>query len=777
MKSYLRFLSRNKLYTAIEIVGLSVALAFVIPLIGYYTHIDQVSKGHENYENIYSLCFAHIQASSPRIGNLLKEQIPEIERVTSPITGTHELLDNTERRIDRIDREFFYFFPCKFIEGDCSFLDIDGAVAVSSEYAAELAKDGKVLGRVIKGQRKEYTVKAVFDDYGKGIFKECDVLAGNHEYITRTDMEYPLGVYGSMTFMSIRKDAQIEDVTKKIQKAVAQFWGGIDKKYRDKKKYRLIRYDNITTDSAYFTKRNEKEGKLTLSSLCILLYVISLVNYINLSLALASKRAKEMAMRKLCGADNISIIMKYCAESLIFTSICFAFGLILTKVTGPALDFTLQATGIGESGIQMHGDIRTILLLICTVCITSLISGLAPAMLASRFTALDVTKGIYRFHSKKILSKIFICFESLITVILIAVAISTEAEYRKKLDIDYNCNIEDVYILNPGVKPDKSIDKIKEALEQRPEVLKTGRIRGGYPGRTPLMEYRVPGEHSPSFLYSIIECDESTFDLLEFEILEDYGRAQKAGIWITDKAEDFFADYPGSFESIVNERGISLNDAAGKVKDYPSVSVNTKDYISANMISVSTDRCKRNGNLIIKTISDHNEARKAIAQVYEDVLGEKVTDIMRFGRVSNYIEDIHKEDLNPFFIYVKLFRYVMILAIFMTMMGLFGMSVYFMTERKQETAIRKAFGGTIYSETIRNTAMYMKLTSISCIMAIPVIYTFTHIAKRSIIRDVENTWWIYIVSISLSFIISLVSVLWQTLRAARTNPAEALKKE
>ena len=778
MKSYLRFLSRNKLYTAIEVVGLSIAIAFVIPLIGYYTTIDQVSKGHDNYENIYSLCYAHLQASSPKIGSILKEQIPEIERITSPITGTTETLDEVARRIDRIDKDFFYFFPCKFIEGDIGFLDTDGGIAVSTEYAEELAKDGPVLGRIIKGQRRDYTVEAVFDDYGKGIFKKCDVLADNDEYVTGPDMEYPLGVYGSMTVMSIRKDAQIENITQKIRKVSAQYWGGIDKKYRDKKKYRLIRYDNMTTDSAYFIKRNEEDGKLTLSVICILLYVISLINYINLNLALASKRASEMATRKLCGADNISIIIKYCTESLIFTSACFAFGLVLTRLTVPALDYTLQATGLGEAGIQLSWDFRTILLLTCTVFITALICGLTPAILVSRFTALDVTKGDYRFHSKKILSKVFICFEILLTVVFTAVTLNIESEYRKKLDCNFNCNIKDVYVFKPADIFDKSIDKLRQVLEQRQEVLKVGTINSGYPGFLPLELYHLPGDdHNVSFMYTLMYCDESAFDLFEFKKLEDYGRTDKTGIWITPDAEDFFAEYPGSFEHIIEERGLTQYDIVGKVDDYPSVSVNTKDYITANMISVRPNMNHVGRSLVIKTISDHKKARKVIAQAYEEVYGEKVTDLMKFGRRSEYIEDRHKETLNPLYIFVKLFRCVMLIAIFITMIGLFAISQYFIMERKQETAVRKVFGGTIHSETVRNTATYMKLAIISCIIAIPIIHTIFRIMKRSIISDVESTLWIYIVCILLSLIISIISVLWQTLRAARTNPAEALKKE
>ena len=133
MKSYLRFLSRNKLYTAIEVVGLSIAIAFALPMLCYNNSVRQISKGHENYENIYSVCFDQLQGTSPEFGAFLKERIPEIAKVTNPVLQKQEILDDDNRKTDFIDKDFFYFFPCTFIEGDENFLDIPGAVAVSAD--------------------------------------------------------------------------------------------------------------------------------------------------------------------------------------------------------------------------------------------------------------------------------------------------------------------------------------------------------------------------------------------------------------------------------------------------------------------------------------------------------------------------------------------------------------------------------------------------------------------------------------------------------------------
>ena len=409
MKSYLRFLSRNKLYTAIEVVGLSIAIAFVIPMLCYNNSVRQISKGHENYENIYSVCFDQLQGTSPEFGAFLKERIPEIAKVTNPVLQKREILDDDNRKTDFIDKDFFYFFPCNFIEGDENFLDIPGAVAVSADYAKVLATDGPVLGRQINGIRGVHTVAAIFEDYGSGILHKADMLANNDDiWKGQLKSEYPLAEQ-AMTLFSVRDDAEMGSVLDKLRKSAAEYWGAYGDSYRDESRYRLVRYDEITTDrSNVFGVSHPAALRWLLGVICLLMFIIPLINYINLSVALTTKRAKEMAMRRLSGADKSGIIMKYCTESLVFTTICFLFGLLLTKVSVPALNSFIEATNGAGTNLTVSWTISDMILFVILILVTSLICGIVPAMIVSRFTPLDVTKGDLRYYSKKRLSKVFI---------------------------------------------------------------------------------------------------------------------------------------------------------------------------------------------------------------------------------------------------------------------------------------------------------------------------------------------------------------------------------
>ena len=129
MKSYFRFLYRNKLYTAIEVVGLSVALAFIIPMVNVVIDKYEKSQAHERYEDIYAVSYLGNLYTEVNFGDFLKERIPEIERTTSAMLGPRSI----------IDKEFFYFFPFEFIEGDESFLESRKNIAISDKYASIIA--------------------------------------------------------------------------------------------------------------------------------------------------------------------------------------------------------------------------------------------------------------------------------------------------------------------------------------------------------------------------------------------------------------------------------------------------------------------------------------------------------------------------------------------------------------------------------------------------------------------------------------------------------------
>ena len=151
MKSYLRFLGRNKLYTAIEVVGFSLALAFIIPLVNVLADKYERTHAHERWDDIYVVAYMGNMWTDVNFCDYLMEQMPEVEMAASAIINDRMA----------VGKDFFEFFPFEFIEGDESFLDLRNNIAVSDKFAAMIA-DGSAIGKSVMIEGNEYTVAAVF---------------------------------------------------------------------------------------------------------------------------------------------------------------------------------------------------------------------------------------------------------------------------------------------------------------------------------------------------------------------------------------------------------------------------------------------------------------------------------------------------------------------------------------------------------------------------------------------------------------------------------------
>ncbi len=197
----------------------------------------------------------------------------------------------------------------------------------------------------------------------------------------------------------------------------------------------------------------------------LLLLLSAILNYVNLSVALTGKRAKEMAVRQLSGASRVGIVWKYVAESIAFTAVCFAAGLLLAEAFCPAMNALLNNPDIPIKVVWSPGYVLAYIVIILLV---GALCGIFPATMAGRYKPVDVMKGGYRRKSKMVFSKVFIVLQNALAVILIALAITMEAQMRKTQARPMNCNIENIFFLKDFSGEDDT--PLKDALEALPCV-------------------------------------------------------------------------------------------------------------------------------------------------------------------------------------------------------------------------------------------------------------------------------------------------------------------
>ena len=778
MKSYLKFLSRNKLYTTIEAAGLSVSLAFVI-IIGSYV-VQQFEVKYENplWRDIYT--FAMVEDGHPdQLGltytftDAIQEAAPEVE-----VAGRLSLVDYLlfpeegmlKAKIVTADRHFFELFPnLKFVEGGPDVLSDAGNMIISEEFSH---KSGLKVGDKWKLGKDAFTVAAIMRDWKSTLFDYADVVLSIDGPVKA--FSDPNDQFGSVcTFVKLRPGADrsaLEDKAVAVCKRLydtygASFLQGV----------RIYRLDELifgdVQSGTYVSGNIAHSDKRTLDLLLVavlLLLVSAVFNYINLNMALSAKRAREMATRRLIGASQASVFGRRILESVLFTLVCFAVSLLLAIWWTPVVNRLLNDPDIA---IRIQFTPKYIAIFIGLVLVVGFLAGLLPALFSSRWKPIDVVRGNFRAQSKMTFSKVFIVLQNALSVLLLALAIVMEAQYRKSLNRPVHADIDNKYFLQSA---SFGLESLRSSLESLPFVRSTG-LAVHVPG------LQAGGQYSQTvdgkdILYRVYHMDKAAFDMLGFEVLADYNAPVNNTVWFGESAfaASGFTDASHDI-GVLSQRMGNCENMGGVIADFP-VSLNNMGAKENMIVLVENiqEKFPYAYGILMEIGGDHEEARKQIRESYETW---KKDNMVYYELADGYLTEFYEKALRPARNNMRLMEVFMILALLLSLLDLLAMSTFYADEKAHDIAVRKVFGGTVDSEARRSIRDYMLLVGIACIIGIPLAVWAAQEYLKDFIYRLEGYWWIFALAVVLTFAMAFGSVLWQTLKAARTNPATELKKE
>ena len=765
MKSYLKFLSRNKLYTAIEAVGLAVSLAFVIIIGSYVWQQYAVTWENPDRERVYVPGTPGFPALTYGFPDAIGD-IPEIESVSRMCNVVvHPVIrgENTEAESVGVEPEFFEICPqFRFVEGSADVLSVPNNAILSASFAR---KHNLSVGDALDISGSSYVVGAILEDLKGTVIKPYDIFLNAAVY---KDEWQPFDNYGStVTLIKVRPETDRKELYDKLESVCKDVYSSI---YGQSffEHLELSRYDELFfKETEGFFRHGDKATLRILMLVGLLLLLSAILNYINLSVALTGKRAKEMAVRQLSGASRAGIIWKYLAESIAFTAVCFAAGLLLAEAFCPAMNALLNNPDIPIKIIWSPGYVFAYIVIILLV---GVLCGIFPAMMSGRYNPVDVMKGGYRRRSKMVFSKVFIVLQNALAVILIALAITMEAQMHKTQERPMNCNIENIFFLKDFSGEDNA--PLKDALEALPCVRRIGRS-SGVPGSINMGQYGTTRD-GQDILYKLIRMDSTAFSMFGFEILEDFHAPQFNSVWFSDKsfaATGFDSDYH-DISGTLSRRTKGCEQVAGVFKSFPTNNANIgeEDYA---IVSLMRSEDIPFAGWVIETTPDRKAAKAQIMEAYDNCIKGKQI----YGSLAFWVDENIAEAWKPARNNMRLVEIFMLLSIIIALLGLVAMSTYYADEKSRDIAVRKVFGGTVDTEAQRTIREYMVLVGIACVIGIPIaVYAAQEYLKDFIYR-LEGYWWIFVVAVLLTGLIAFVSVIWQVLKAAKTNPAIELKKE
>lgn len=766
IKSFLKFLSRNKAYTAIDVFGLSVSLMFVILIAVYTVQELSVDKFHKDVDRIYVLANDKGPSTALPIAYRLQERYPEIEQVCPVITTNvgNQIVKNNDKKLTArtvpVDSCFFNFFSFKLLAGDKNrVLENRSNVVLSKTFANKLFGTEDPIGQsVIIGDSLSFLVSGIMEDIKHSTIPYADIMfrvERAHEYNWSISMDHPGNAGSTVAFLKMKPGA---DLRPKIPDILAYFKESFWIYQRDMSKVVNL----IPMSELYFSELNDfgsvqtgnKRLVIVLLSVGILILVFAIFNYINLTVAQAGQRAKEMATRRLLGSSRGDLFIRMMIESTLLTVISFGIGWLLAHAAVPFVNDLLQ-TQIDLMATFTPGWCLAGIVLILLI---GVVAGLLPAVLISSVKPIDIVRGTFRRQTKMVFSKVFITFQNGITIAMIAASIVMILQSRHLINAPLGYNTNSILEVANGFANNSDRNAAIDEFGRQPFVKRVGLAAG-----MPLSgSNNMSSEYEGKFLgFQQFIMDSTAFNMLGYKIVRDNQLAEKSW-YVTEKAMCDM-ELPQDAPSFLWNK--NATPIAGIVQDFQLGNI-TNDMRPA-MLRIDKRSEMFPWSILIEVEGNPYTAYNKIQEIYKEASGG-----LDFN--ATYLNEQVQKSFESEVRMTKIVSLFASIAVIISMLGLLAMSTYFIHQRSQEVAIRKVFGSDNQDVLIRLISSFLVYVGVAFIIATPIIWYFMNQWLSDYSYRISLNPLIFIVSGIFCLVIALVTVFFQSYKAANANPIESV---
>ena len=817
LRNYLKIawrnLLRNKVFSAINIVGLSVGMACCILLLLYIRSELAYDTHHQRANNLYLVNTKGISSSgdgeewpmlSAPYAGALQAEFPEIEQVTrllwADASDDKALLQVQQRgkpvqafyetKGYQADSTFFNLFTYEFIEGDSRMsLNAPNSVVLSEPVAYKLFGSAPALNQLVKiggstGKGETFRVTGVYRDESTRSHIDArffvSLSAGNIGDMLRQ----PNASFSSnnifYTYLRLRPDADVAQFTRKLPAFVDKYAGKDLKAAGFNKRLFLT---PVTTLHLYSQLRNvvtPTSGATylyLLASIALFTLLIACVNFMNLSTARAVKRAGEVGVRKVLGAGQGALIRQFLGESMILSlaSLVFAVGLVLLT-----LSLFNQLTEKQLSVADLF-DLELILTFFGLAILTGLLAGSYPAFYLSRFNPVQVLKGRFvNGWSATTLRKGLVVFQFVIAVslILATLVIEQQMRYMREKPLGFTQQQQIVIPLRSG-------DSRKMYTTYRDKIIRNNQVVAAAGA------FYYPGIANPNS-YSFYRPDQSVNAIKSVKINPvDYDFLQTMNFRLVS-GRLFSRQFPGDTNNrmVVNQTtlrtfaiptekaiGQKLNftyqgqtntfEIVGVVNDFHFEDLHQPIQPFAFLLNNRPDF-----NYLVVHVNTDN-AQNALAFL------EQTWKILRFDEPFTYsfISEDFQRNYNAEVRTSHIVSYFTLITILIACLGLFGLATFTAEARTKEIGVRKVLGASVSSIVALLSKDFLKLVLIAIVIASPIAWWAMNRWLQDFAYKIDIEWWVFALAGLLAVGIALLMVSFQSIRAALMNPVKSLRSE
>ena len=795
IKVAFRNLKKHKVFSAINILGLSVGLACCI-LIGLYINEEMgYDKFHKDADNIYRFTRVfkspdgstslHLSSLAPPFSPFLREEFPnEIDKIGRYVTfsGTIEYEDKLfqEPNFGFADPEVVEILTFEAIEGDLKkALSEPGSVVISESMALKYFGNEDPIGKTIKySAQADLMVKAVYKDMPDNSSVQLEMMGDfsvvEAFYGGKANMMGNWGSNNFKTIFTLKEDGRIPEIERNLEQFIVKHLGENGPSWTELQTQKF-------TDVHLYSNLSDEQGLNSdityiyiFMSIAVLILAIACINYMNLATARSASRAKEVGMRKVFGGTKGNLINQFLVESIVL--VLFAV-VIAIAAAFLILPFFRQFTGLVLSfGLVENWNIVAIILAFALAI--GVLAGSYPAFYLSSFAPLRVLKGKLTSGAKSGgLRKVLVVVQFTISVILIVstMVVFQQLNYMQNKSLGYDK--DQMMVLGVSAQVGAQYETFKNELLSISGVKAVGgssRVPSGQLLDSQGAQAEVNGEMAPTpVTIKVLSVDPDFIPTYQMELVGG-GR-------------NFTKDYSRDSASfILNEKSVevigwtSAEEAIGKPMSYDGVRGKVigvaKDFHFESLQSeivpiILVNRPNGMRSLSIKI--EGNNIRSAVDEIEDMYAKFSPGTPIRYNFLNDRFEILYNSETQR----SQLFTIFSGLAIFLACLGLFGLASFTVAQRGKEISIRKVLGASVNQIVGILSKEFIVLVIVSMVLAFPVAWYFMGDWLSSYAYRIDLNWLPFAASALIAGLIAFATIGMQTFKAAVTNPSVRLRDE
>ena len=800
-KVAVRNLYRYKGFSLINILGLAIGLTGCL-LIGLFVwdeqQYDQFIKDGNNIYRIYAKNTVDnsktIAVTPPAFATYLKDNYPEVEQTTRLLMWNGKMLMEyeDERAYENkgfiADSNFFSVFPLKFIKGDPNTaLAEPMSVVITEDLAHKYFGNTDPLGKTIQLDKTDFAVKGVLAELPEHFHLDFNYIMPMASANLPAERMEAWGWQQFFTYFKVKDGADMQNLRNKFTEVARKHTeDDEDEAFKFLPYFQSLK--DIHLHSSQFEYDNAKRGNATyvkgLTIIAIFVLLIACFNFINLATARSFRRAKEIGVRKVVGADRKQLIFQFTGETVLIALISVIIAIIATLLILPYLNaFTNKSISFNPITNPLLG-----LLILGITLIIGMISGLYPALMMSGFQPVKILKGLKPTGNEAglaaTLRKALVVVQFSLSALLIVctLIVYRQMNYLNQKDLGFNKE-QVIYFDASGNISDKA-QVFKHELKKSVGVVS---VTGGY---------GLPGDQFATDGI-IVPGKDGDKNFGAIQVLGDYDFIKTLGLNVIagrDFSKDMGTDVREAF--IINETAVK-DLGFGTPEKAIGQTLKWNEWIPQD----SLNPVKK--GKIIGVVKDfhmkslHEKLSTTIIQIYPQVLSKfavkvKTADLPatlesikttwdRF--VPDYPLDYKFLDENFAAMYNaerKLSTLLWIftaMAIFIGCLGLFGLAAFSAEQRVKEIGIRKVLGATVFNIVVLLSKTFLRPVLIASLIAFPIAWWAMSKWLQDFEYRVNISWWVFAISGFAALIIALITVSFQSVKAATSNPVKNLRTE